>query len=239
MINRCVTLNAVHIYNPDDCTHVNTITNPHLKFVRGIAQTQHQHIVVACSNNKGLLLLDQSFQYKCHIVTNKSFSDVSYSNEHLYALDFEHGKVIIFAYSNDAWIQIHEFKTQHSNSHQKDRLTVNNGDIYISSSVNNCLYVFTVDGCFRRQAGITGSANTPGQMSGALLCNVDNCGNVLVADYSNHRLQVYESSGDVWCFVILPGAVMHNPVDALSDEMADNTWIITHQPKLLVKISNQ
>lgn len=214
---------------------ISKVSNPQTRYLKGLTQTDQGQFIVACSNKRGLIQLDSSCLYVQH-VAHGSFADVQYhtSENCLYALEIEQSKIVVFQYVSEQWCFQREFRLHHGNTHARDRLAVCDKELLVSSCNNNCLYVFSVDGEFKYQTGETGTGEA-GHLSGPLLCNVDAAGNVLVADYSNHRLQVCERDSQ-WCIVILPG-VVNSPMDALTDDTADNTWVITNQPEQLLKFT--
>ena len=73
-----------------------------------------------------------------------------------------------------------------------------------------------------------------GELAGVLydprLCKVDHHGNVLVADYWNHRMQVCSNSGD-WAVVDMAGE-LGLALDAVVDNSLSAIWIIARDNKL-------
>lgn len=127
-------------------------------------------------------------------ISEGSYSYVCSYNKKLYTLEYKIGKITVFGPVSTSrkqnsntitkWTVVQEFKLNFGNTQSFDRLSVQSTGVYISSCLNNSLYVYNLDGSFQHQAGKVSGLKIP------LMCGVDAAGNVLIADCDNHRIQV-------------------------------------------------
>lgn len=69
------------------------------------------------------------------------------------------------------------------------------GNLYVSDSSSNCVYVFTGNGAFVRKIG-TGTGSGNGQLSGPYDVGVARNGDIYVLEKSNCRVSVFSNNGD-------------------------------------------
>jgi DNA-binding beta-propeller fold protein YncE len=74
-------------------------------------------------------------------------------------------------------------------------LDLASGSIYVASMLAHTISIYSSLGTFRRTLGGEAGAK-PGQFTSPISVAVDRNGNLLVADYGNHRIQVLTPNGD-------------------------------------------
>lgn len=216
----CAVIGAVHVYT-SDCTKLREIQNNNIKCAIGLTLTNTGQLIVACGENKGLHLLESSGKYKS-MIEGGYFSSVSFHNGHLYTLEYNKCAIVVFQLKNHKWKKVKEIPLRHRNGHGDDSLCVHQSGIYVMSCNNDCLYKYNGDGQLQFQAGQRGSGPA-GQLKAPRVCGVDKDGRVLVADWGNNRLQVYDSQ---WHIVPIPGH-LEKPIHAIIDPGNQDLWIAT------------
>lgn len=69
-----------------------------------------------------------------------------------------------------------------------------NGEIVVSDFYNHCVKVFDLNGNFKLRFGANG--NREGQFNGPTGIAIDNFDNIIVVDWGNARVQVFDKNGD-------------------------------------------
>lgn len=216
----------LHIYDKA-CQPVTAMKNDKFDWGRGVAVTDMGLIIIACSQGHGLHECLPNGDYNQQIVKG-NFSDVTTFKGDLYALECAQRKLMVFMRKDNHWTEMRQYQLLHD---AYGRVCVKTTGIYISSSINNCVYIYNTQGKFKQQIG--GHGNTVGTFYGPFLCGVDDAGNILVADSWNHRLQVYNHTTNQWHVVILPYEVKHPWHAVVGDD--GPMWVILHDPCALVK----
>lgn len=155
----------------------------------GFAILDNGHIIIACCENKGLHDCFPSGNYNTCIAAG-SFCDVTAYKGNLCTLDNKHGKLVVFTQNskNNKWIEKKQVQLQHNRVHVHDRVCINTKGLYISSWENNCIYAYDDQFKFRHKIG--GKEH----FDGPILSGLDEEGKILVCDYRNRRLQVWDNS---------------------------------------------
>ncbi|XP_033104462.1 tripartite motif-containing protein 3-like [Anneissia japonica] len=112
-----------------------------------------------------------------------------------------------------------------------DEVTLSNG-VYVADWQNGCVFMFDIDsGQIIRNTGSQG--NQEGQMSGVIDVTLTSEGNLLVLEYDNSRLQLFDNEGRFMEVLVEAGdenGELRNPSAVLVDE--DDNIIISSQHKL-------
>ena len=116
------------------------------------------------------------------------YFSVKSHNEKVYASNYTSGSIEIYAHKDDIWWGLRRIQTSRPNHYV--RLCVNNVNIFASSWHNKTTCVYSHDGTLLSDHRRTEELKTP------LVCHGDQNGDVLIADWSNHCLQVLRSDGN-------------------------------------------
>ena len=127
------------------------------------------------------------------------FSDVSFHNNVLYALEQE--EKVIYAFKQtvrNTWQEWKQIKLSNCTAKKLDTMCVFEECIFISSSTSHSVCIFNINGRLLAQYGKSGD-DIAGMKGGLLkyprLCGRHSSGQVLVADCFNERLQVLSTDG--------------------------------------------
>lgn len=206
---------TLNIYD-NNGSFVKEISYPMLRKAHAVAATDTGTIIVSCLDGQGLHTLDEYWQYGKRIVPG-SFSSVEFYQGNIYALDYQRGEIVAFKevnYGKISWMKVNQYQLRHiKNLNESDAFIIRSCGIYVSSTRNNCIFVYSPDGKLVYQTGQKGDRR-PGQFNCPILCGVDKAGHMLVADCYNHRLQVCDSECE-WHVVRLPSKECRYPADAV------------------------
>lgn len=255
----CVDLDGdLYVYNKD-CRLVKTVKHDRIDIKNATSLTATSdkggHIIVACDDNNGLHECLPNGNYNSQIFTG-SFSDVTTYKGQLYALEYELCQLLVFKRSDGTWSKVKCTQMDHHNGSSDDRVCVNSKGIYISWWENNCISLYNIHGEYLSKIG--GFGDNPGEFDCPILCDVDEYGNMLVADYDNRRLQVCDGTTGQWYVVSLVTDNDHVAYEALLDSSgecrraspidlgyptcavvgtAGELWLIQNNPDALVRFS--
>ena len=127
------------------------------------------------------------------LVSPGHYCSVASHKSNIYAAYRDLGAIEIYSHSGDTWWGLRRIYTP-IDAYDTIRLWVNDTYIFASSYFNDAIFVYNHDGTLHGKHDVHGSSET-GQLYGTLLCHGDDDGDVLIADYYNHRLQVLYSDG--------------------------------------------
>ena len=133
-----------------------------------------------------------------NLISSGKFIDVTFTNDNsIYALNYEQGEIHTFVRNQNNWVKDTQFKLlQYSDGYTEDKLCTSSTHVYVSSWKIHCVLVYTLSGEFVYKTG--GHGGDIGKFQGPYLSDVDSGGKLLVCDFGNHRLQVFDAQNRVW-----------------------------------------
>ena len=185
---------GVFLYNLylDQIRH---IKHPQFKWVTSIVKTATG--VIVCDSDTGVHHLNHQGDYTNRICAGK-FSDACLTiDKKIYCLNYEQGEIHTFVRNQNSWVKDTQFKlVQYSDGCVDDKLCTTSTHMYVCSSYNHCVLAYTLCGEYvYKTAGHGGEVvkfNSPD------LSDVDSEGKLLVCDWGNDRLQVFDTQNRVW-----------------------------------------
>ena len=144
------------------------------------------------------------------------FSSVAVHNDLVYAAAYNMvaaNKIYVLRHTgpvNKPWERVHRFSVMRGDI----TLSVQNDQIVVCSAAKNRIEVYSMSGKLQRSYGKKGGSS-PGHLDDPIVCNDDDDGNLLVADYYNNRLQVMSQQGEFSIVALSPrpcypaGAALH------------------------------
>ena len=192
-------------------TGVSGSTNAHLDYAAGLGVDSSDNLYVADGDNNRVQKFDSSGTYLQTFGTpgvsgtsNAHFDnpkDVAVdSNGNVYISDFHNNRIQKF---NSAGTYLSTIGTTGTTG-TANNLFVNptgvfidsNDNLYVGDYVNHRVQKFNSSGTYLQTYGITGYSTTSSNVEfyQPYTMAVDSSGNVYVADYKNHRVQVYDSA---------------------------------------------
>ena len=85
---------------------------------------------------------------------------------------------------------------QYSNGRDNDKLCATSTYLYVSSRYTHCVLTYTLSGEYVYRTG--GRGAKVGKLEGPLLGHLDSSDKLLVCDFFNHRLQVFDTQNREW-----------------------------------------
>lgn len=213
-------------------------------------------IFVACKENQGLHICHPTYKK----IADGSFSSIvkaemcwSDDRDDIYALEYSESKILLFPcelYYPREWDIVREYKLQHTST-ELDRLVAVNKhdrttDLYTSSFHSSTVYIYNVHRNFDKTCNLIAKKVITGPMGpfkSLLLCDVDQHGNMLLLDYTTHRLVIYDKHGG--CHNVKLPDKIKNPIHCVPYRPAawqmlnryySDLCMVTHQPYALVKL---
>ena len=110
------------------------------------------------------------------------------NSNRVYASHLDTCDIEIYGHSGDTWWGLRRIQTPMID--HMIRIWVNDSAIFVSIWTNHTIYIYNHDGSFKGQHGGYGKGGEAWRFWYPLLCHGDDDGNVLIADWSNERLQV-------------------------------------------------
>lgn len=231
----CAGGDAIYVYN-SDCEEIRRITHRKLQNICNITQLSSSgEIFVACNGkqNRGIHQLDKHGKYVM-LILKGSYSSIYSSGKHIYAFEKEK-RTIVKLCMDVKWTKVQEFKVKCTKLSTLCRVSAYEDAIYLSSFDNQLISVFNEEGQCLRTIGESTSQQT-GKVCGPFICGMDNSGNGLVCDYSNHKLQVF-TPGNKWYTVTLDK--LQHPIHAMVDYKAEFIWVVTQFPHTITKFTKK
>ena len=191
---------GVFLYNTD-LQQIKQITNEHFKCVSSVCKTDTD--VIVCDNKTGLHVLNQRGDYLKQICSGQ-FSDGSVTNNILFCLEYTKQLIYVFSKSQNSWVKDRELNLSgYSEGSIADRLCTTSTCIYVSCYNTHCVCVYTLTGEFLYKTGEKGQGKglEAGKFYFALLSDVDSGGKLLLCDYKNNRLQVFDPQTRQWTVI--------------------------------------
>lgn len=162
------------------------VSHEKLKVFNSVTTLQNGHFIVAAWCEQGLLEFDGEGYFYTKVLAG-NFADVTIYDGHLYALDHNKRKILFIKLEQDKkWVTSKEFQLDSYYGDVNDRVCVNGGGIFVSSTYDHCVLVYDNSGKLRFKTGELG-VRSPGKVNKPYLCGVDNDGLALVADSGNQR----------------------------------------------------
>ena len=189
---------GVFVYNTD-LEEIKHVKNSQFKYVTSLCVTDTD--VIVCDSKTGLHLLNQQGDY-LKLICSGQFSDVSFTNNRLYALEFKEGEIYVFSKSDSSWLQGIQFKlSSYSKGGFLDKLCTTDSCLFVSSFSNHCILVHSLTGKYLyttgKFSGWSGEFEA-GKFYNPLLSDVDSRERLLVCDLGNHRIQVFDPGPREW-----------------------------------------
>ena len=171
------------------------IKHPHFSQAASVVKTPTG--VIVCDNNAGLHHLNHQGDYTNRICVGH-FGDASLTSDNkIYALNYKQGEIHTFVSYQNSWVKDTQFQlVEYSKGCHRDKLCTTSTHLYVSSWSNHCILVYTLRGKYVYKTG--GYGEEVGQFKTPLLTDVDSEGKLLVCDWGNNRLQVFNTLNRVW-----------------------------------------
>ena len=185
---------GVFVYN-SDLEQIKHIEHPQLKCVNGVVKTPTG--VIVCDCNTGIHHLNYQGDYT-NLICTGHFSDIWLSSANkLYALECEQGEIYIYVRNQNSWAKDTQFKLVHyRDGCDDDKLCTTSTHMYVSSWHTHFVLVYSLSGEYVYKTG--GLGGEVGKFSNPYLSDVDSGGKLLVCDWGNHKLQVFDTQNRVW-----------------------------------------
>ena len=132
------------------------------------------------------------------------FSGVVRHHNRFYAANKITATVHVFEYASE-WKHCHSFSVNITKN-WRITLCISNNLLYACLSGDNRIDMFSRDGHLLSSTGSNGHGG-PGQLRCPFICATDAAGDVLIADHTNHRLQLLSANGQ-WSIVQLQPPVV-------------------------------
>ena len=178
-----------------DLHQIKHIEHPQFQIVTGVLKTATG--VIVCDSETGVHHLNHQGDYTSLICSGR-FCDASLANDKkIYALNYEQGKNLTFLRNQNGWVKDTQFKlVQYSNGCANNKLCTTSTYVYVSSWSTDCVLVYTLSGEYVYKTG--GHSSEVGKFYSPLLSDVDSEGKLLVCDWDNNRVQVFDTQNRVW-----------------------------------------
>ena len=184
---------GVYVYNLD-LEQTKHIEHPRLQHVTSVLKTPTG--VIVCDGDTGVHHLNHQGDYT-NLICLGCFSDISLTNDKIYALNYKQGEIHTFVRNQNSWVKDTHFKlVQYSDGWHGDKLCTTSTHMYVSSCSTHCIVVYTLSGEYVYKTG--GHGGEVGEFDSPLLGDVDSGGKLLVCDHCNHRVQVFDTQNRVW-----------------------------------------
>ena len=183
----CVGPSAIYVHDKSG-NIVRTITHEKLQQIKSLTVTNTGHVIVASWDGKGLLQIHKDGTFGAHL-HDGSFSDVTSNKLEVYALSYEDGKVLIFCFQDRNFCFQKSISVAYNNGNNWDSLYYSRDSLYVCSWGNHRIYQFSLDGKLLHQFGGYSHLGAI-QFKNPRICDIDQRGNILIADVGNDRLQV-------------------------------------------------
>ena len=115
-----------------------------------------------------------------------------------YAVNRYTSTIHVFVYTSK-WKQRYSWSVDTRKGYTS--LGIANNQLYACLQDYHIINIFSLSGLFKYGTGSKGSGG-PGEFNSPLICATDTAGDVLIADYSNDRLQLLKANGQ-WSIVQL------------------------------------
>ena len=189
--------NGVFVYN-SELQKIKQITNKNFQVVNSILKTDTD--VIVCDKHTGLHLLNQQGDYLNQICAGH-FSDVSVTNNTLFALEFRKEKVHLYTKFQNSWVKDRDLHlSDYSEGCDTDRLCTTSTHIYVSCYTTHFVCVYSLSGelLYKQRSCGLGKEAKVRKFYHPILSDVDSGGQLLLCDCGNHRLQVSEGLTKHW-----------------------------------------
>ena len=185
---------GIFFYN-SDLEKIKHIEHPQFKWITGVLKTPTGMIV--CDSNTGVHHLNHQGDYT-NLISSDCFSDVCLtSHNKIYALNYEQAEIHSFVRYHNSWLKDTQFELpQYSDGCVLDKLCTASTHVYVSSCNTHCVLVYTLHGEYLYKTG--GRGDEVGKFDCPILSDVDSGGKLMVCDWNNHRLQVFDTQNRVW-----------------------------------------
>ena len=185
---------GVFVYNLD-LEQTKHIEHPQLRNVRGVVKTPEG--VIVCDCDTGVHQLNHQGDYT-NLICSSQFSDVCLTSQNkIYALECNPGEIHIFGRDKSSWSKETQFTlTEYSDGCYFDKLCTTSAHVYVSSFKTHWVLIYTLSGEFVYKTG--GHGVEVGKLDHPILSDVDSGGKLLVCDWRNDRLQVFDTQTRVW-----------------------------------------
>ena len=156
------------------------------------------------------------------VISIGDFTAVVHNQGHGYAANRSTNTIHVFEQHADKWKRINSFSIDITEG-SFITLGISNNLLYVCSILDDRKDAYTLSGVFQFTTGKYGK-EAPGELGGPRICNTDDSGAALIADYWNDRLQVLGASGQ-WNILQLDPSVK-SPLGAC---LVNDTLYVGHQ----------
>ena len=185
---------GVLLYNLDS-EQIKHIEHPQFEWVTSVMKTPTG--VIVCDRDTGVHHLNHQGDYT-NLICLGTFSDGSLSTDKkIYALNYKQGEIHTFVRNQNSWVKDTQLKlVEYSDGCTADKLCTTSTHVYVSSFNTHFVLVYTLSGEYVYKTG--GRGDEVGKFDCPYLSDVDSEGKLLVCDWRNHRLQVFDTQRRVW-----------------------------------------
>ena len=190
---------GVFVYSTD-LQKLKHFTSKHFKWVIAVLKTDTD--VIVCDRHTGLHVLNQrGDDYLIKQNLSGQFSDANVTNNTLFALTYLNQQIHVFCKSPSCWVKQ---KQLNLSGYRKgcgfNRLCTTSNCMYISCVNIHCVHVYSLTGKLLYKTGgySLGKELKVGKFYHPIFSDVDSGGRLLLCDFNNHWLQVFDPLTRQW-----------------------------------------
>ena len=185
---------GVFLYNLE-LNLIKHIEHPQLHNVRSVVKTPTG--VIVCDRDTGVHHLNHQGEYT-NLICAGCYSDACLTGANqIYALAWKQGEIHTFVRNQNTWEKDTQFKlVKYTDGGTDDKLCTTSTHVYVSSWNTPCVLVYTLSGEYVYKTG--GRGGEVGKFNRPLLSDVDSGGKLVVCDWGNYRLQVFDTQTREW-----------------------------------------
>ena len=152
--------------------------------MRSFCQTADKTVVAACETGLVVLNLDGKFLLK---FSELSYKDLCTHNRNLFAITSKSHFLDIYGQVNGPWQYLQRVSMGYHFSGD-DTIITDHACLYICVKGLSKIWKYSLQGGLINEFGSKGTE--PGEFRMPSVCGIDKCGNLIVCDSKNHRIQV-------------------------------------------------
>ena len=192
---------------------------------RSVKQLADGSIVVASDSGMFTMKPDATRDEQLQGTTG-AFSDFSVDEEKMVAVNYNQNAIVYFMKTEGKWLYKGALSQQYSTNNAEDTVLIRN-EIFLSHLTGN----YTMISKYSAQNQYVGYYQSSLSMSYPHIVGSDISGDILIADYSNARFQLYNPTKNQWQLVsntLVPHG--SEPLDLLYDNEG-SVWILSSHPQ--------
>ena len=173
--------------------------------VHTFCQTSNDKVIAACRTGLVVLGMDGQFVFK---FSEDSYKDMCTHSGKLFAIKSGNRILNIFEEQAGLWKHIREISMDYNFSGD-DTMIIYHTCLYICVKGLSKILKYSIEGELISEFGSKGTK--PGEFRLPSVCGIDKCGNLIVCDSNNHRIQVM-TSDHTWLEYSSPAVKFPNDI---------------------------